>query len=115
MLVPLVLPLLPHGGHQAGPPGPTLLHEARQPPHPRPLLQPPDLGAAKPPLACSARKGGVGLVDGELPVVEAPVLAFLEEVGPAVVPLEGRVYTTATEVGLERLFNLQGRLILETI
>ena len=99
VLVPLVLPLLPHGGHKAGPPGPALLHEARQPPYPSPLLQPPHLGAAEPPLAGSAGKCRVDLVDGELAVVEAPVLAFLEEVGAAVVPLEGGVNTTGREVG----------------
>ena len=115
VLVPLVLLALPHGGHQAGPPHPALLHEARQPPYPRPLLQPPNLGAAEPPLAGSARKGGVGLVYGELAVVEAPVLAFLEEVGAAVVPLEGGVYTTGREVALGRLFNIQERSILVRI
>ena len=52
----------------------------------------PYLRAAEPPLARVARESGVGPVDVEPAVVEPPVLALLEKVGFAVVPLEGAVY-----------------------
>merc|ERR1719219_569800 len=47
------------------------------------------LGTAKPPLCRGPGEGRVSLVNGELPVVEPPVVAGLEEVRPAVVPLQG--------------------------
>ena len=49
------------------------------------------LGTAKPPLCGGPGEGRVSPVNGELPVVEPPVVAGLEEVGPTIVPLEGRL------------------------
>ena len=50
-----------------------------------------NLGASKPPVACVSRERRVGPVNGELPIVKPPILALLEKVRSAVVPLQSSV------------------------
>ena len=68
-------------GKLEAPPSETLVHGHK-------AGQSTNLGASKPPVAGISREGGVGAVNGELPVVKPPVLALLEEVCSSIVPLQ---------------------------